>query len=123
MLVAQLSPQLPGEVHVLNQVPRGGLTLTHGAFLACGDAVSVSSRIQRSVVNSIFSGAGLAVIDVSGQGPVAFSGFGALLLREVPAGEELLVDNGKLSFAVLHVLCSRSDLHTTMRPELCFAPT
>lgn len=95
-LVAQLSPQLPGEVYVVSKIPAEGLVLTHGAFLAAGEDVTIASRIQRNVANSLLSGTGFGVLDVRGRGPVAFSGFGALMVRQVAAGEELLVDNGSL---------------------------
>mmetsp|Transcript_17380 Transcript_17380/g.45373 ORF Transcript_17380/g.45373 Transcript_17380/m.45373 type:complete len:273 (-) Transcript_17380:3181-3999(-) len=95
-VLAQLSPRMPGDVSVLPNVPRQGLVLTHGTFLAAGDGVTVQSRMQRGMSASLLSGTGFAVLDVRGRGPVAFSGFGSLMRRELGPGEELLVDNGHL---------------------------
>ena len=86
---AVVAPKCPGDVMVLDDLPKAGLVLTKGAFLAASSSVSVKSEIQRNLWNSALSGSGFFLLRLTGQGPVAFAGFGKVFQRELNADEEV----------------------------------
>ena len=69
-----VAPKCPGDVVVIDELPRAGLVLVQGAFLAAASTITVESRVQRNMFNSALSGTGLFTLHLSGQGPVAFGG-------------------------------------------------
>lgn len=62
-----------------------------GAYLACGPNVDISATVQRDFVRGVFSGTGFFPLIARGNGPVAFSAYGTVALRELKPGEEWCV--------------------------------
>lgn len=93
---AVLAPKCPGNVVVIDDLPRAGLVLVQGAFLAAASTITVESQMQHNMFNSAFSGTGFFTLHLSGQGPVAFGGFGRVFTQTISSEETVMVDNGHL---------------------------
>ena len=68
--------------------------LQSGAYLASAMGVEVDSKWGGA--KTFFSGEGLIVLKVSGQGEVLVASYGAIESRELQAGEQITVDTGHL---------------------------
>ena len=66
--------------------------LQSGAYLASAMGVEVDSKWGGA--KTFFSGEGLIVLKVSGQGEVLVASYGAIESRELQAGEQITVDTG-----------------------------
>jgi uncharacterized protein (TIGR00266 family) len=89
---ALFSPNLPGEIMVLSCGARQ-FRLNDGAFLAAETTVEITSKRQ-DVGKALFGGTGgLFVMETSGVGNIAISGFGSLFAMDVKSGSEMIVDN------------------------------
>ncbi len=66
--------------------------LQSGAYLASAMGVEVDSKWGGA--KTFFSGEGLIVLKVSGQGEVLVASYGAIESRELQAGEQITVDSG-----------------------------
>jgi len=91
-----LAPHIWGDIHPLEIRPgQMNWTVSHHSFLAA------TSGVQR-VYNSqgfgkgLFSGGGILVQNVQGQGMMWVQAFGAIYERHLPAGQQLVVDHGHL---------------------------
>eukprot|EP00050_Salpingoeca_kvevrii_P008542 m.303524 g.303524 ORF g.303524 m.303524 type:complete len:270 (-) comp15973_c0_seq1:35-844(-) len=93
---ALMAPIVPGDVVVEELDGTNGFYLQRGAFLACGNSVTITSRIQRNVFNSLFSGTGWFLLNATGTGPLAFGAYGSVHKLELKPGEVRMVDNGHL---------------------------
>lgn len=88
-----LSPDLPGEIEVLEVGGGQQYRLTDGAFLASTSAVEIQTRTQ-GVGMAIFGGTGgFLIMETSGHGKIAVSGFGAVFGLDVSEGSDTIVDN------------------------------
>ncbi len=98
-----LSPLLPGAVEVIDVGGRR-YTLNDGAFVAATAGVELKTRTQ-NVGNALFAqSGGFLVMEASGSGKLAVSGFGSLFRLEVTPGKDVIIDNA-------HVVCWDSGLH------------
>lgn len=88
-----LAPGVPGDVKIipLDQ----DYLVAAGALLAVIGAVQMELILQK-VSAGLFSGAGVAIMRLTGVGSAVVNGFGAIMEIHVPAGEEYVVDNGHL---------------------------
>jgi uncharacterized protein (TIGR00266 family) len=88
----------PAYVGDISTIPLDGtkayLVKTDG-FLASSNSLNVSTTVQ-NLTRGLFSGAGLWVLKVSGSGVLFVSAYGALHPVDVPAGEEVTIDNAHL---------------------------
>ena len=97
-----LSPTLPGAIQVVDVGPRQYL-LNDGAFVAATSGTQMKVRTQ-SVGNALFAqSGGFFVMETSGTGQVAVSGFGSMFQLDVEAGKDVVIDNS-------HVVCWDSNL-------------
>jgi uncharacterized protein (TIGR00266 family) len=85
------APTLPGDI-VTWTLSGQTVFLQSGAYLASAMGVEVDSKWGGA--KTFFSGEGLIVLKVSGQGDVLVSSYGAIESRELQAGEQLTVDTG-----------------------------
>jgi uncharacterized protein (TIGR00266 family) len=87
-----LSPELPGAIEILD-VGMNQYRLNDGAFLAATDGVQISTKSQ-GIGQAIFGGTGgLFIMETSGQGRLAVSGFGAIFGLDISEGTDMIVDN------------------------------
>ncbi|MDR1607629.1 MAG: TIGR00266 family protein [Deltaproteobacteria bacterium] len=95
----------PGEALLAHSQPGGimdveldgtyGLIIQKDGFLAATEGVNVNTTMQ-SLGRGLFSGEGFFILKVTGQGVVFVSSYGAIHPIEVPAGEQVIIDNGHL---------------------------
>lgn len=88
-----LAPTIPGSIQLL-EVGAKQYRLMDGAFLASHSTVSLETKTQ-SMSQALLGGSGgFFVMETSGTGIVAVSGFGSLYSMEVRPDKEIIVDNG-----------------------------
>jgi uncharacterized protein (TIGR00266 family) len=95
----------PGEVLLAHAWPGGimdveldgtyGLVTQKDGFLAATEGIEVNTTTQ-SLSRGLFSGEGFFILKISGRGVVFVSSYGAIHTIQVPAGEQVIVDNGHL---------------------------
>lgn len=91
---ALICPAEIGDIQCVTLAAEEALHLAAGAFLACDDAVEVTSRQRSSLSQAVFSGTGLRHLRVTGPGTCAFCAHGGLHRFSLGAGETRAVDNG-----------------------------
>lgn len=94
-----LSPELAGDVKVLHVGPQR-YCLADASYLASTEGVVMETKSQ-GLGKAIFSGTGMGikgffVLEASGEGELAVSGFGSLRELEVTPEKPVLVNNGHL---------------------------
>lgn len=98
-----LSPVLPGAIQVLEVGPTQYL-LSDGAFVAAESGVDLRVRTQ-SIGNALFAqSGGFFVMEATGKGKLAVSGFGSSFILDVEPGKDVIIDNA-------HVVAWDSQLH------------
>ena len=90
-----LAPALPGDVTAYQLKSGTTLCIQSGGFLAAESSIEINTKMQ-NLGKGLFSGAGLFVVKVQGSGTVFFNSFGAIVTKELQAGEEYIVDTGHL---------------------------
>ncbi len=90
-----LAPSPPGDVKVIHISGGQDYYVKNGCLLAAMDQIEMDTKAQRLSAGA-FSGAGLFVLHLKGNGGFAVSAFGAIMEINVPPGEEYMVDNGHL---------------------------
>lgn len=98
-----ISEQFPGTITIANGIPgdvrqffltgNEPLYLSSGAFLACGDGVTVNTEYQ-GLAKGFFAGAGFFLAQCEGKGSVFFNSYGGIL--EIDVKDEYLVDNNHI---------------------------
>ncbi len=86
-----VAPTLAGDI-VTWTLSGQTVFLQSGAYLASAMGVEVDSKWGGA--KTFFSGEGLIVLKVSGQGDVLVASYGAIESRELQAGEQITVDTG-----------------------------
>ncbi|MDD5272311.1 MAG: TIGR00266 family protein [Methylovulum sp.] len=98
-----LSPTLPGAVEVL-EVGGASYKLTDGAFVAAESGVNLTVRTQ-NIGSALFGGTGgFFIMEATGIGKLAVSGFGSSFAIDVEPGKDVIIDNA-------HVVAWDSRLH------------
>jgi uncharacterized protein (TIGR00266 family) len=89
-----LSPTQPGAVQILEVDATRQYCLSDGAFLAATEGVNITTRMQ-SLGGAFFGGTGgLFIMEASGQGKLAVSGFGgSIFTLDVVQGKDITIDN------------------------------
>ncbi len=88
-----LSPELPGDLQILDVGGSNQYILNDGAFLAATDGVNLEVKMQ-GIGNALFGGTGgFLTTKTSGNGKLAISGFGTLLELNITQGNPMIVDN------------------------------
>ncbi|MEY6431131.1 TIGR00266 family protein [Thioalkalicoccus limnaeus] len=93
--VALLAPAQPGDLLPIHLDGREAYILQKDGFLAASDGVEISTTAQ-NLARGLFSGEGFFVLRAGGRGMLFVESYGAIHALTVPAGEELIVDNGHL---------------------------
>jgi uncharacterized protein (TIGR00266 family) len=92
---ALLAAAAPGEIVPVPVAAGQELTVQKNGFLAGSAGIDVSTKVQ-SIARGLFSGEGLFVVKITGEGTVFLSTYGAAYSLNIPAGESMLIDNGHL---------------------------
>jgi len=92
---ALLAPAIPGDLHHLELDGSVEYVLQKDGFFAGSDTLTVSTKMQ-NLSQGLFSGEGFFVIRVSGQGTLFVSSYGAIHPIDIPAGEQMIIDNAHL---------------------------
>lgn len=87
-----LSPMLPGAIQMLDIGPQR-YTMNDGAFVAATAGVELTSRAQNLGSALFAQSGGFFVLEASGKGQLAVSGFGSIFMLDVEPGKEVIIDN------------------------------
>lgn len=90
-----LAPSIPGGIIDVELDGSYGLNVQKDGFLAATSNVEVSTQMQ-NITQGLFSGEGLFILKVKGNGTVFLNSYGAIHAINIPQGEEMIVDNGHL---------------------------
>lgn len=90
-----LAPVMLGDIATLQIDGSTPWKIGKDAFLAATVEVQKESKSQ-GIGKALFSGEDLFVYNILGQGTIWVSSFGAIVRRDIPAGETHIVDNGHL---------------------------
>ncbi|AGA89527.1 TIGR00266 family protein [Thioflavicoccus mobilis 8321] len=93
--VALLAPAQPGDLLPVHLDGTQPYIIQKDGFLAASEEVQISTAAQ-NLARGIFSGEGFFVLRAQGRGMLFAESYGAIHALEVPAGEEMVVDNGHL---------------------------
>lgn len=89
-----LSPKFPGDISVLEVNPADRYLVQSGAILANSEGLEVSVRF--SGITSMVQKEGLVMSEVSGEGKLIVSAYGAIEKMDLGPGQSLIVDTGHL---------------------------
>ena len=92
---AMLTTPVPGGITPYELKKGVELLVQKDGFVAGSQGVEVSTKMQ-NLVRGLFSGEGFFVVKLTGEGTVFLSTYGSIYPLEIPAGEEVIVDNGHL---------------------------
>jgi uncharacterized protein (TIGR00266 family) len=90
-----LASPVPGGITDVEIKPGQELTVQKSGFLAGTQGVEVSTKVQ-SLARGMFGGEGLFVVKLTGAGTAFLSTYGSIQAIDIPAGEQVMVDNGHL---------------------------
>ncbi|KAJ5725847.1 uncharacterized protein N7483_007204 [Penicillium malachiteum] len=90
-----LAPFILGDCMVLQLHGDKKWRIPHEAFLACTSGIE-HEYVTQDLTKGMFSGAGFFVYELSQVGLVWIQSFGAIIKKELAAGERYYVDNGYL---------------------------
>ena len=90
-----LAAAAPGEIRAFALREGEKLTVQKNGFLAGSPGIELST-VAQGIAKGFFSGEGFFLLEIGGKGTVFLSTYGAMYEINLPAGEELLVDNGHL---------------------------
>ncbi len=90
-----LGHPLPGGIIDVELDGSYGLKVQKDGFLAATEGVEVNTKMQ-NLMQGIFSGEGLFILNVTGKGTVFLSSYGSIHAINLSPGEEIIVDNGHL---------------------------
>lgn len=90
-----LAPVMPGDIHAIELNGSEGWSVQKDGFFAAAETVDVATKMQ-NLSQGLFSGEGFFIIKVGGRGTLFVSAYGAIHPVDIPAGEELVIDNAHL---------------------------
>ncbi|KAL1958922.1 hypothetical protein VTO42DRAFT_3475 [Malbranchea cinnamomea] len=90
-----LAPSMLGDIAVLRLSGSETWSVGKDAFLASTQGV-VKDYKSQGLGKALFSGEGLFVYKISGTGLLFIESFGAIVRKDIPSGENYIVDNGHL---------------------------
>ena len=89
-----LAPQYPGEIKTI-ELSNEEWILSDGCFLSADSGIQLETIRQKSIGTALFGGSGgLFQLKAAGTGTLAVSGLGSLHEMTIPAGEDMVIDNG-----------------------------
>ena len=90
-----LAHALPGGITSIELDGSYELRVQKDGFLAATEDIKVDTKMQ-SLGKGLLSGEGLFLVNISGEGTVFLSSYGAIHEIDIPEGEEMIIDNGHL---------------------------
>ena len=90
-----LAPPTIGDISLLRLNGSQEWSVGKDAFICCTAGVTKEYKSQ-SISKAMFSGEGLFVYKISGQGILFMSSFGAIIRKDLVEGEKYIIDNGHL---------------------------
>jgi len=93
--VAHLAPAQPGDLLPIQLNGTTAYILQKDGFLAASEGIEISTTAQ-NLARGLFSGEGFFVLKARGSGMLFTESYGAIHELDIPAGEEIIVDNGHL---------------------------
>jgi uncharacterized protein (TIGR00266 family) len=103
---AHLAPAMPGDVNAIHLDGSTTWVVQKDGFLASADGVQVSPKAQ-NLAQGFLSGEGFFILKAIGRGVLFIESYGAIHPLDVPANEDLIVDNG-------HLVAWQESLHYTL---------
>lgn len=90
-----LAPAQIGDITIIKLGGNEQWSVGKDAFLACTQGIVTEYKAQ-GLSKAIFSGEGLYVYKISGQGILWVTSFGAIIRKDIQEGEKYIIDNGHL---------------------------
>lgn len=90
-----LAPSVLGDIIVLRVNGNSEWKIGRDSFLASTDAVEHKYQAQ-SITKGVFSGEGLFIYKITGDGLLWVQSFGAIIKKDLQEGEDYFIDNGHL---------------------------
>jgi uncharacterized protein (TIGR00266 family) len=90
-----LAPTMPGDIHAIELTGSEGWSVQKDGFFVAAETVEVATKMQ-NLSQGLLSGEGFFIIKVGGRGTLFVSSYGAIHPVDIPAGEELIIDNAHL---------------------------
>ncbi|KAK3685481.1 tryptophan RNA-binding attenuator protein-like domain-containing protein [Podospora appendiculata] len=90
-----LGPPMLGDITTLRLSGREAWSVSHDGYLASTQSV-VKDYKRQGIGKAMFSGEGLWVYKISGNGLLWLTSFGAIIRKDLADGEKYIVDNGHL---------------------------
>lgn len=90
-----LAPSSIGDITIIKLGGNETWSVGKDAFLACTQGI-VSEYKSQGVTKAMFSGEGLFVYKISGQGILWCTSFGAIIRKDLQKDEKYIIDNGHL---------------------------
>jgi uncharacterized protein (TIGR00266 family) len=90
-----LAPVTPGDIHAIELNGSESWSVQKDGFFAAAETVDVATKTQ-NLSQGLFSGEGFFIIKVGGQGTLFVCSYGAIHSLDIPAGEEVIIDNSHL---------------------------
>lgn len=90
-----LASPVPGSITDIEIKQGQELTVQKNGFLAGTPGVEVSTKVQ-SLARGFLSGEGFFVVKLTGAGTAFLSTYGSIQAIDIPAGEQVMIDNGHL---------------------------
>ncbi|TCO74412.1 TIGR00266 family protein [Marinisporobacter balticus] len=90
-----LAPSALGGIEDIELDGSYGLYVQKDGFLAATQNIEVATQMQ-NLAKGIFSGEGFFIVKISGKGTVFINSLGAIHAVNIPAGEEMIIDNSHL---------------------------
>lgn len=89
-----LAPKLPGDIAVTEASPDVALRIQTGSFLASSASVQTGVRVNK--LQPVLLKEGLTALSLKGLGQIIFASYGAIMTRQLEAGQTMIVDTGHL---------------------------
>lgn len=90
-----LSPTMPGDLAIIELDGKTSYLVQKGGFFVGSEALTIATTTQ-SLSKGLFSGEGFFILKITGKGTLVVSSYGAIHPLEIPAGEEMVIDNEHL---------------------------
>lgn len=90
-----LAPPSIGDITIIKLSGQEQWSVGKDAFLACTQGVVADYKSQ-GISKAIFSGEGMFVYRISGQGILWVTSFGAIIRKDLQKDEKYIIDNGHL---------------------------
>jgi uncharacterized protein (TIGR00266 family) len=90
-----LAHPIPGDIQAIELDGSNDYVLQKDGFFAGSDSLQVSTKMQ-NLTKGLFSGEGFFIIRISGRGTLFMSSYGAIHPIDIPAGQEMIIDNSHL---------------------------